>query len=208
MWRRVLAAIAFCAIAVGAVAGAGGEAARANGVPQLVKLTYLDGVSNFGPTAAEGVLEFSFAEAYARVEVKNLPPQSGYTYEGWMVAPDGSAVSIGTIEVQESGVGTYETKIEGLDRYDYSLFLIAARSASTAADAVPAERSIAGRFTIIADGTATGGDVGNVRPATLPETGEAVPGRDYSRYVWTGISMAGAAIVIFGARRQLRRRQP
>ncbi|MCC7365619.1 MAG: anti-sigma factor [Dehalococcoidia bacterium] len=208
MWRRVLAAIAFCAIAVGAVVGAGDEAARANGVPQLVKLTYLDGVSNFGPTAAEGVLEFSFAEAYARVEVKNLPPQSGYTYEGWMVAPDGSAVSIGTIEVQESGVGTYETKIEGLDRYDYSLFLIAARSASTAADAVPAERSIAGRFTIIADGTATGGDVGNVRPATLPETGEAAPGRDYSRYVWTGISMAGAAIVIFGARRQLRRRQP
>ena len=59
------AAIAIIALAILGITVPGGSA-RANGVPQLVKLTYLDGVSNWGPKNAEGVLEFSFAEAYAR----------------------------------------------------------------------------------------------------------------------------------------------
>jgi len=180
-------------------------AARANGVPQLVKLTYLDGISNYGPRTAEGVLEFSFAEAYARVEVKNLTPAQGIAYEGWMVAPDGEALWIGEITVQPSGVGSYETKIEGLDRYDYNLFLVAARDASTPKDQVPAQRSIAGRFTLINDDPS--GTPADVRPSTLPNTGEAPRGTDWGRIITTAGVAAGAAFIVFGVRRSARRRR-
>jgi hypothetical protein len=181
-----------------------GASVRANGVPQLVKLTYLSGVSNYGPQDAEGVLEFSFAEAYARVEVKNLPPAEGVSYEGWMVAPDGSALWIGELPVEPSGVGAYETKLVGLDRYDYSLFLIAVRTAETPAGQVPEERSIAGRFTVIGD-TPDGGAAGDIRPSHLPETGEAPAGTPWGRILTTAGIMAGTALILFGVRRQRRR---
>jgi len=189
-------------VLLGLVGGAAD--ARANGVPQLVKLTYLSGVSNYGPKDAEGVLEFSFAEAYARVEVKNLPPQAGVSYEGWMVAPDGSALRIGEIPVESSGVGAYETKLIGLDRYDYNLFLIAARTAETAADQVPEGRSIAGRFTVIGD-SPDGSAAGDIRPSHLPETGEPPAGTPWGRIITTASVMAGTALILFSVRRRRRR---
>ena len=147
-------------------------AARANGVPQLVKLTYLDGVSNWGPKDADGVLEFSFAEAYARVDVKNLPPQAGYTYEGWLIGGAGAPFQVGPITVSASGVGAMETKLTDLQRYDYNTFVIAARGPSAPAGAIPAEHSIGGNFTMISDnGTPKAGDAG-VKPGSLPDTGE------------------------------------
>ncbi|MGE5596187.1 MAG: hypothetical protein ACM3S1_09155 [Hyphomicrobiales bacterium] len=205
MVRLRAAVIALLALCLLPLAG-GASPVRANGVPQLVKLTYLDGVSNYGPHDAEGVLEFSFAEAYARIEVKNLPPEPGVTYEGWMVAPDGSALWIGEIPVQPDGVGSYETKIEGLDRYDYSLFVIAARVASTPKDAVPSERSIAGRFTVIQDepGALPRSDIAQ-RPGTLPDTGEPAPGTPWGRIVTTAGVMAGTALILFGIRRARKR---
>ena len=68
MRRTITAGLAALALLTAVLSGGG--AAHANGVPQLVKLTYLEGVSNFGPKDAEGVLEFSFAEAYARATPK------------------------------------------------------------------------------------------------------------------------------------------
>ncbi len=147
--RRLLAASAAAATLLAALMPA--IQGAANGVPQLVKLTYLEGVSNWGPRDAEGVLEFSFAEAYARVDVKRLPPAEGYTYEGWMVAPDGSAYLVGTIPVDADGIGTLDTKLQGLTRYDYNLFVVAARGPSDPPGQLPPARSIAGRFTVIAD---------------------------------------------------------
>jgi hypothetical protein len=166
-----LRAFAMLALALSLVAFGWQGEARANGVPQLVKLTYLPGVSNWGPTDGEGVLEFSFAEAYARVDVKNLKPADGYTYEGWLVAPDGTSFRVGDIPVSAAGVGTFQSKLEGLKRYDYNLFVVAGRAADSAAGALPAQKSIAGRFTVIAD--SPNGAAGETRPATLPDTGQA-----------------------------------
>ncbi|GBD23807.1 hypothetical protein HRbin29_01480 [bacterium HR29] len=176
----------------------------ANGVPQLVKLTYLEGVSNWGPRDAEGVLEFSFAEAYARVDVKRLPPAEGYTYEGWMVAPDGSAYLVGTIPVGADGIGTLDTKLQGLTRYDYDLFVVAARGPGDQPGQLPAARSIAGRFTVIADST-DGRFPGDVRPGTLPDTGEAPAGLPWGRIIMTAGVVLGTAVVAAAAvRRRLR----
>ena len=163
---------------------------RANGVPQLVKLTYLEGVSNYGPEDAEGVLEFSFAEGYARVDVKNLPPDPARTYEGWLKAPDGATFKVGDITTNPSGIGVLDTKLEGLSRFDYTLFFIAARGPAAAEGSVPAEVSIAGRFTLINDDT--GDSVTDVRPGTLPDTGEAEPMSIQGRLLRVAFVMLGA----------------
>jgi hypothetical protein len=144
--------------------------AGANGVPQLVKLTYVPGISNFGPQDAEGVLEFSFAERYARADVKNLVPQEGYTYEGWMLTPAGDALSVGAFSIDAAGIGSMEGSFEGIERYDYNVFVVAARPADAPLGILPDTISIAGNFTIIED--PSGPLPGDSRPLQLPETGQ------------------------------------
>ena len=187
--------------------GPGGEA-RANGVPQLVKLTYLPGISNWGPQDAEGVLEFSFAEAYARIDVKNLPPQAGYTYEGWLTGGAGSPFKVAVIPVSAAGVGAVETKLTELARYDYNTFVVVARGPAAPESGMPQEKSIAGRFAVIQDnGTPRPGDV-SARPATLPNTGQPAAGSARERLGRTFMVVlvtAGAAIL---AIRFIRRERP
>jgi hypothetical protein len=202
MRRFVAAALGMTALAILAAFGQVGGA-RANGVPQLVKLTYLNGVSNWGPTDAEGVLEFSFAEAYARVDVKNLRPVEGYTFEGWLTGGGGAPLLVGTIAPGSDGVGVLETKLENLKRYDYDTFTVAGRSASSKADAMPADKSIAGRFTVIQDSNTT--KPGDTRPATLPDTGEAAGTTTRERVGRTLIVIGAAAGVAILALRFLRR---
>ena len=197
-----VAAILLC---VGALAGL--PPARANGVPQLVKLTYLEGVSNFGPKNAEGVLEFSFAEAFARVDVKNLPPADGYTYEGWLTGGSDAPFRVGEIPVDTAGIGVLETKLSGLASYDYDLFVVAARGAGTAEGAMPADHSIAGRFTVISDSTGTAG--GDVRPGALPETGQKPPlttNERLGRVFMIAGPTAGLALILLSLNRRRSRR--
>jgi hypothetical protein len=189
MRRYVVAALGIVALASLALLGRV-DGARANGVPQLVKLTYLQGVSTWGPKDAEGVLEFSFAEAHARLDVKNLKPTEGYTYEGWLVGGDGQPLLVGTIAPSAAGVGVLETKLQNLKRYDYNLFVVAARGPASSAGVMPADKSIAGRFTVIQEpGAAKGGDL---RPATLPDTGEA-PGLSTRERIGRTLIVLGAA---------------
>lgn len=195
----IVAIVAFLALTLG-----GQPAAHANGVPQLVKLTYLDGVSNFGPLDGEGVLEFSFAEAYARVDVKNLKPIEGYTFEGWLKGP-GAPLFVGKIPVNAAGIGTLNTKLTGLSSYDYNLFVVTARKAGTPEGQAPAEISIAGRFTVIGDDGASA--TGDVRPATLPETGEKPPMSTTQRVGRTLTITAASGGLAFVFFRVLRKRR-
>lgn len=193
-------------VLLSAVLAAGTGSARANGVPQLVKLTYLDGVSNFGPKNAEGVLEFSFAEAYARIELKNLVPVEGYTFEAWMTGPSGNPYFVGPLTVPANGVASIETKLQGLQRYDYNLFIVAARKAGAATGKLPEQKSIAGRFAVIADGAqgAAAGDAG--RPGELPDTGQQPAGRDWSPAFAAAAAM-GVVVLGWSAARKVRARR-
>lgn len=178
--------------------------AHANGVPQLVKLTYLEGISNWGPKTAEGVLEFSFAEAYARVDVKNLVPQEGFTYDGWLSNPDGEALFVGEIAVDSAGIGMFEGPLSNLEHYNYNIFIVTARPAGTAVPAeIPGEKSIAGRFTVLGD-SAAGSSNGDIRPATLPETGERAESpleANTGRILYVLAVMALASGAVFTIRR-------
>ena len=197
MNRFALTAAGLLALVGLGLFGPGGEA-RANGVPQLVKLTYIEGISNWGPKDAEGVLEFSFAEAYARIDVKNLPPQPGYTYEGWLTGGAGSPFKVGAIPVSAAGVGAAEINLKDLVRYDYNMFVIVARGPAAPEAGIPQEKSIAGRFTVIQDnGTPKPGDVSG-RPASLPNTGEQANNSARERFGRTFMVVlvtAGAAVL-------------
>jgi len=202
---RLLGFAVFALVFLLAAFGGAGET-RANGVPQLVKLTYLDGVSNWGPKDAEGVLEFSFAEAYARVDVKGLKPQDGFTYEGWLTSSAGSTLKVGDIKVGPSGVGTLDTRLEKLQSYDYNMFVVAARAADQPSANLPTQKSIAGSFVVIGADTPAGSR-GNVRPGVLPDTGERPPLATMERMVRTVTVMLIAALGCGGAVVLLRRRR-
>ncbi|WP_322819638.1 hypothetical protein [Tepidiforma sp.] len=171
--------------------------ASANGVPQLVKLTYLEGISNFGPRNAEGVLEFSFSEAYARVDVKNLPPTEGYTYEGWLTGGASTPYRVGIVSTRPDGIGLLETRLQDLTSYDYNLFVIAARPANDQTTTLPTTLSIAGRFQVIDnDGRSPAGDV---RPGALPDTGQAsgpTTTQRIARTAFTILALGGIAFVV------------
>jgi hypothetical protein len=159
----------------------------------VVKLTYIHGFSNWGPVDAEGLFEFSFAEAYARVDVKRLPPQAGYVYEGWLINAEGLAFFVGAIPVDSSGVGVLQTKLAGLSRYDYNAFVVAGRPSGVAAGSVPERFSIAARFAAVKDVTAASAP-GDVRPVALPDTGERPPMGLGERILRTGGVMVVVAI--------------
>lgn len=201
---RGLALVALVAMSV-LVPGAP-PSAVANGVPQLVKLTYVQGLSNFGPKDAEGVLEFSFAEAYARVDVKGLKPEPGHSYEGWLLAPNGDSFKIGPLALGTDGVGFLDTKLDGLKSYDYRTFVVAVRGPSAQVTGLPAERSIAGVFEIL--GSEPGGSArGDVRPGVLPDTGEPPPPSTMSRIVRTLAVVAVLTVVSVVGLSFIRRRR-
>jgi hypothetical protein len=202
--KRIALLLATGVLAVFAFVAGPLPVARANGVPQLVKLAYIEGVSNWGPRDAEGVLEFSFAEAYARVDVKNLVPVAGTKYEGWLVTPTGETLLVGEIVIAPSGVGTLQAKLNGLSRYDYNLFVITGRADGSASGPIPGQKSIAGRFAVLKD--AAGAKPGDSRPATLPDTGEQ-PGPGLFQRLVPTLAITGAAAILAAAWYRLKHRR-
>ena len=185
----------------------GATRASANGVPQLVKLEYVPGVSNWGPQDAEGLLEFSFAEGYAIVDVKQLPASEGTTYEGWMRNDAGDTLYVGDIPTDSAGIGHLDAKLTGLTRYDYTRFMVAARTTDDVDGVLPAQISIVGSFSIIGDepGASTEGEQ---KPQVLPNTGEApASGAGLSRGFMAMMAMAvtGLTIVVVAQFRKRRR---
>ena len=203
--RPSLIALGLALIAMLALVGST-FGARANGVPQLVKLEYVPGLSNFGPQNAEGVLEFSFAERYARVDVKNLIPEEGLAYEGWMINPEGHALSVGTFTIAAEGIGLLESRFDGIERYDYNRFVIAARAASEPLGKLPQRLSIAGSFTIIDDAATPGAAPAESRPQVLPETGQVPQNNLQGRILMTLGAMVATALGIFVVQRARNRR--
>jgi hypothetical protein len=178
----------------------------ANGVPQLVKLTYLEGVSNWGPADGEGVLEFSFSEATARVDVKDLFPQEGFSYEGWMTGPDEAALFVGNIEVGEDGIGGLNVRLDGyIDSVALDTFVVAGRETTSEDRTLPETISIAGRFNVL-DDEPDGDTSTEIRPRTLPYTGEKPPAGPLSTY-WPTAAAVGAAAVIVGIVARMRSRK-
>ncbi len=169
--------LAVLALALAALLFGTGAAspARANGVPLRIPLSYLAGLSNWGPTDASGSVEMSFAEGIVKLDAHGLPQLNGQQYQLWLVkSATNKAFSLGTFNADASGAVSYAGKISGIDGYDYDLVQITVEPVPDPDPAPAAQRSIGGFFTPIKQvDNGTGGITSDVMPATLPNTGDA-----------------------------------
>lgn len=166
---------------------------HANGVPTFVPLSYLAGLSNWGPEEAEGELELSFAEGYTRLTVAGLPRLTSSVYQGWLVNSESNdAISIGRFNADANENISHEGTLPTITDFGFDLFVLTVEPDPDDAPQPTSNRSIGGRFELVGEppvDNTTPGDVsdaaGNAsdasdapsdistQPSELPNTGVA-----------------------------------
>ena len=184
-------------------------AARANGVPMTVALSYME-LSNFGPKDATGTAELLFAEGIVRVQAKGLPALSGQRYQAWLVnSEQGDAVSAGRFNADVSGKVAFQGTLPPISSFGFDLFIITVEPEPDDAPQPSSNRSIGGRFSLVgqrtADGTREGATApgGAGAPGELPNTGDAEWRMDMIR---AGALAGVMALSVFIGMRLSRRR--
>jgi hypothetical protein len=185
---------------------------HANGAPVNVTLSYLQGVSNWGPTNATGVAELVYREGEVRLTTTGLPRLSGEQYRLWLVnTANNDRHPVLRFNTSEDGVVRLNQVLpEAIPDKEWNLLLVAAE-ADGANPAAPGDRvSIAGRIQV------QGAEP--PRPGELPRTGGAPPAGGLAGAPGTALSpallgMAALGLLIaivaaFGLGRWTARRQP
>lgn len=174
------------------------ERARANGVPTLVELSYLDGLSNWGPEDATGELELSFAEGFAILDAQGLEQLTGESYQGWLVNSESNdAISIGRFNANTEGHIAFEGTLPAIAEFGFDLFIVTVEPEPDDAPQPSENRSIGGRFSLVAPQNADGSTPGDVSalPTQLPSTGDATLVTDVVRVSLLLGAMAVSVIV-------------
>lgn len=181
---------------------------RANGVPTIISLSYIEGLSTWGPEDATGEVEISFSEGYARVTASGLPALGeDRDYQGWLVNSDSNAaVTIGRFDADEDGTISFDGSLPAIDEFGFDLFLITVEPDPDEGLQPTADRTIGGYFSLVGptptdDGSAA--DTGTTaitiqQPSDLPSTGDPALITDITR-----IALLGAAVIaslFFGLR--------
>ena len=74
-----------------------------NGTPVSIVLSYLSGLSNFGPTDATGVAELVLKEGDVRLTATGLTPLTGEEYRVWLVnTQDRKSTRLNSSHIQKS----------------------------------------------------------------------------------------------------------
>lgn len=168
------------------------SAVRANGVPIRIPLTYVNGLSNWGPVDARGEAEVALAEAIVKLDARGLPVLTGETYQVWLAkSGTNKAISVGTFNAAPDGTAGFTGKLTGLDGYDYDLVLLTVEPLADPDPAPSAKRSIGGYFSPLKkQDSSAPGIAADTQPATLPNTGDTLPAPNSA-------SRHGPAIVLF-----------
>lgn len=163
---RPVTLIRAAALSAGLALTAFATLVSANGVPVSLVLSYLSGVSNWGPTNATGVAEIVPREGEARVTVTGLPKLTDEEYVVWIVnTARGESVALGSFAVGESGVGKLDVVREPFPDQEWDTLMISVEAAGAKPGRPGARHSVAGKKPI--PGTQDG------RPNELPNTGGA-----------------------------------
>ena len=190
---------------------------RANGVPTIISLAYIEGLSTWGPQDATGEVEISFSEGYALVTVSGLPALGeGRAYQGWLVNSDSNAaVTIGRFDADAEAHINFNGSLPAIDEFGFDLFLITVEPDPDEGLQPTSDRTIGGYFSLLgpapaesssaadtAAATGTGGQQGaetqsttgtnsQQQPAELPSTGDPALLTDIMR-----ITLLGAAVIV------------
>ncbi len=163
IYAALICAISIC-VSVLALIATDAREASANGAPIKIILTYISGVSNWGPTNATGVAEVIKKEGEVNLSVVGLPPLSGETYAGWLIdTRNNESLSVGRFNTDQSGAAKTQFVLPAeIPDKGWNLFLITAES--QAQSQAPGERkSIGGYFPDSAEAKKV--------PSQLPKTG-------------------------------------
>jgi Anti-sigma-K factor rskA, C-terminal len=162
----LLAVTALLALALAMVTPA--APARANGTPIRIVLSYLNGISNFGPRNATGVAELITSEGEVRLTAAGLQkPGPDEEYQLWISSTEASQrMRLGTLQVTDAGVGRLDTVLrQPIPELPWDQMTITVEAKGYSGTTPSERRAIAGRFSI-AQPNGPG-------PRVLPNTGGA-----------------------------------
>jgi hypothetical protein len=193
--------LGLAAVALVVAAGmAAPSLARANGVPVMVELSYID-LSNWGPQDATGTAEIVFAEGIVRVSAQGLPRLDGSLYQAWLVNSEvGDAISAGRFNASVAGHVAYQGTLPPIADFGFDLFILTVEPDPDNAPQPTQDRSIGGYFSLVGvaspDGTGGEAAAGGLQgPASLPDTGDAAFVTDMVRVGALASAMALSVLV-------------
>ena len=187
VWSRLWTLVLGLALVVGMPAAPAG----ANGTPVRIVLSYLNGVSNFGPQNATGVAELVMSEGEARVTTAGLQRVQGDQYHVWISDGADRRLWLGAFDVNEQGVGRLDRVIrDGIPERDWNLMALTVEGGGTEPAAPGNRRAIAGRFPSTTGAGARPGQLPNT--GGTPTTGSAVGDASSP---WSGISRDGMLLL-------------
>lgn len=163
-----------------------------------VVLTYLDGVSNWGPNEASGVMEFVRQEGEVRLSGRGLPAAPNQHYVLWLVR-DGSAdvYRLGEPTVRADGTLTLDLVLpQDIPDRGWNLAIVTVEDTPNPSHP-GSHRSMAGRFPqLLPNGTL---------PKNLPNTGLGGGGASsIGAGLWL-IVITGVAVSVFFCLKRKRR---
>lgn len=175
---------------LGTLFGVSADRLSANGAPQRVVLAYLEGLSNWGPKKAAGVMEVVNQEGQVSLKLTNLEMVTGGSYEAWLKnTRTGDTFSCGRFNTNSQGNAEYRKVLpDAVPDISYNLGFISVEDTEDLAktSSRPSSRvSIAGFFP---QPSASGGAL----PAELPATGEPAAASSDP----LGNALLGAAIAL------------
>ena len=187
-WRLLAAAL--LALALAAPAGL----VQANGTPIRIVLSYLNGVSNFGPQNATGVAELITSEGEVRLQAAGLQKLGDdEQYELWISSTAANErMALGAVNIGDGGVARMDLVLKApIPEKPWDLMVITVEKKGADPNAPSERRAIAGRFSM------TPGE--SQQPRQLPNTGGDVPaGATPSTPVsgLVGLSTAGLILLL------------
>lgn len=176
---KLLRVAALCLLLSGVMA-AGHTPAQANGVPVRVLLSYVRGVSTWGPADATGVAEVAKSEGEVSGSVIGLPPLQGEVYHIWLMnTGTGETFPAGSFTIgagQHTASFRHRLLTEIPDR-NWNLLLLTVEREGGVPQAPGDQKSLAGYFPSQTSGmpqqlprTGTGGLVSTA--SAIPDTGD------------------------------------
>lgn len=137
----------------------------ANGTPHKIILTYLPGLSNWGPSTATGIVEVVPKEGQVSISVVGLPSLTNENYTGWLInARNNQSINVGRFNTDAAKTATVNISLPSeIPDIGWNLFLLTVEPDGQTAKSPGERKSIGGYVSDSAEGKQI--------PAQLPRTG-------------------------------------
>ncbi len=182
--------------------------AAANDPPIRVALSYLIGVSTWGPRNATGIVEIIPEDGEVRLTAAGLPELSGEQYRLWIVnQTTGDRLSLGAFIAEPGGIARLDLVRPPFADKGWDVMLVSVEADANETPEPSARRSIAGRVPAPRRAEARAGQLPSTAAQVVPTSASAPAepaGRDWPPF--TALALLAAGLLGFGLGRLTGRR--